>query len=81
MPCTEGRSIRDQQWALSASRREGKIEGKTEGEKRGEIRLIRALEEILQQPACSDAELAGKSLDELQLITAKMQAMARGRIS
>ena len=83
------KAIRDQQWALNASRIEGKIEGKIEGEIKGkiegkiegEIKLIRALEEILQQPAFSDEELAVKSLDELQTIAAKMQAMARGRIS
>ena len=67
------KAIRDQKWALNASRIEGKIEG--------EIKLIRALEEILQQPAFSEEELAVKSLDELQTIAAKMQAMARGRIS
>ena len=65
------KATRDRQWAINASRIEGKIEGK--------IKLIRTLEEILQQPASNETELTGKSLEELQAITANLQTKIRGR--
>ena len=73
------KATRDRQWAINASRIEGKIEGEIRGEIRGEIKLIRTLEEILQQPASNETELTGKSLEELQAITANLQTKIRGR--
>ena len=69
------KATRDRQWAINASRIEGKIEGKIEGE----IKLIRTLEEILQQPASNETELTGKSLEELQAIAARLKTKIRGR--
>ena len=69
------KATRDRQWAINASR----IEGEIRGEIRGEIKLIRTLEEILQQPASNETELTGKSLEELQAITANLQTKIRGR--
>ena len=65
------KATRDRQWAINASRIEGKIEG--------EIKLIRTLEEILQQPASNETELTGKSLEELQAIAARLKTKIRGR--
>ena len=77
------KAIRDRQWALNASREEGmakgKIEGKIEGEIKGEIKLIRTLEEILDQPLSEETKLAGKSLEELQLLTSELQSKLRHR--
>ena len=73
------KAIRDRQWAINASRSEGKVEGKIEGKIEGEMRLIRSLEEILNQPASGESELAAKSLEELQAIAAKLQSKIRSR--
>ena len=63
----------DREWQLSSSFLAGKIEGeakgKIEGERKGkiegEIKLIRTLQEILQLPPSSDAELQTLNLAEL----------------
>lgn len=81
------KAIRDRQWALNESRKEGLLEGRLEGrlegeakgEAKGEIKLIRTLEEILQLPPSSDAALAAKSLEELQDLTAQLRAKLRER--
>jgi len=73
------KAIRDQQWALNASRNEGIAEGEIKGEIKGEIRLIRRLEEILQLPTSNESTLAGKSLEELQLITVTLRSKIRSR--
>ena len=69
------KAIRDRQWALNASRNEGIIEG----EIKGEIKLIRALEKILQFPTSSENDLVGKSLEELQSIATTLQSRIRSR--
>ena len=71
------KAIRDRQWALSASRREGQLEGKIEGE----IRLIQTLEEILQLPKSDDAALSQKTLSELEALAVQLQAKLRNRFS
>jgi predicted transposase/invertase (TIGR01784 family) len=71
------KAIRDQQWALNASRKEGKIEGKIEGE----IKTIRVLQEILQIPLSNDSDFDGKSLDDLQSLTSDLQERVRQRHS
>jgi len=69
------KAIRDSQWALNASRNEGIADG----EIKGEIRLIRMLEDILQIPTSDENNLAGKSLEELQVITLTLQSKVRSR--
>ena len=77
------KAIRDRQWALNASRMEGKIEGKIEGmiegKIEGKIELIRTLEELLQLPLSSEELLAKKSLEELKAITVQLQSNLRRR--
>ena len=77
------KAIRDRQWALNASRSEGiaegEIKGKIIGKIEGEIKLIRALEEILQLPTSSENDLIGKSLEELQSIATTLQSKIRSR--
>jgi len=71
------KAIRDRQWALNASRREGLVEGKIEGE----IRTIRLLQEILKDPVSSEADLEGKTLEELRNQTSDLQDLVRNRHS
>ncbi len=78
------KAIRDQQWALNASFREGEIkgeikgkiegksEGKIEGEIKGEIKLIQTLQEILGEPNAT-SDLEGKSLEELQAMSVDLR--------
>ena len=81
------KAIRDQQWALNASRKEGlsegeikgKIEGKVEGKIEGEIKMIRMLQEILNLPVSSDSEFDVKTLEDLQEQTADLQDRLRNR--
>jgi predicted transposase/invertase (TIGR01784 family) len=75
------KAIRDQQWAINASRKEGLIEGKIEGKIEGEIKTIRVLQEILQIPLSTESDLEGKSLEELQSLTVDLQERARKRYS
>ena len=75
------KAIRDRQWELNASRKEGLIEGKIEGEIKGEIKTIRVLQEILQLPLSTDADFEGKSLDDLQSLTSDLQERVRLRHS
>ncbi len=75
------KAIRDQQWALNASRREGVIEGEIKGKIEGKKELIRVLQEILQLPLSTELEFEGKSLEELQNLTADLQEKIRQRHS
>ena len=76
------KAIRDQQWALNSSFREGKlegklegkIEGKIEGKLEGEIRLIQTLQEILEESVEPATKFQAMSSDELQAITAELRA-------
>jgi predicted transposase YdaD len=73
------KALRDQQWALNAAHREGKIEGELkgkiegeiEGKIEGEIKLIRTLEGILG--------LALSNVEDLQSRTSNLQDRARNR--
>jgi hypothetical protein len=75
------KAIRDQQWALNASFREGeikgeikgKIDGKIEGKIEGEIKLIQTLQEILHESVFATSDLQGKSLEELQAMTVDLR--------
>jgi len=73
------KALRDQQWAVTASRNEGRVEGKVEGEIEGEKKLIRTLQEILMIPISDESELQGKTFDELQQLTAQLQEKLRNR--
>ena len=91
------KAIRDRQWELNASRKEGLIEGeikgKIEGEIQGmikgeikgkiegEIKMIRVLQEILQIPVGTESDFEGKSLEDLQSLTADLQERVRQRRS
>ncbi len=79
------KAIRDQQWALNASRKEGLIEGeikgKIEGKIEGEIRMIRMLQEILEVPVSNESDFEGKSLEELRNQTSDLQDRVRSRHS
>ena len=67
------KAIRDRQWALNASFREGEIKGEVKGEVKGEIKLIRTLQEILEESPFESSDLEGKSLEELQAITVELR--------
>jgi hypothetical protein len=67
------KAIRDRQWLLNASRREGFIEG--------EIKTIRVLQEILQIPLSTESDFEGKSLEDLQSLTTDLQERLRQRHS
>ncbi len=77
------KAIRDQQWALNAAHREGKLEGKLEGEIegeiKGEIKLIRTLEGILGLAMSKDEDLKKLDLESLQKLTSTLQDRARSR--
>ena len=73
------KAIRDQQWALNASRNEGLIEGKIEGKIEGEIKMIRMLQELLNLPVSADSDFDGKTLEEIQSQTADLQERMRNR--
>ena len=91
------KAIRDRQWELNASRKEGliegeiqgmikgeikgKIEGEIKGKIEGKIELIRVLQEILQVPVGTESDFEGKSLEELQSLTADLQERIRQRRS
>ena len=79
------KAIRDRQWELNASRKEGKIEGKIEGriegKIEGEIKTIRVLQEILQIPLSTESNFEGKSLEDLQSLTTDLQERVRQRHS
>jgi predicted transposase/invertase (TIGR01784 family) len=71
----------DEEAARAASMAEGIAEGIAEGEARGEIKLIRALEELLQMPISLDEAFRGKTLEELQLQASSLQEKIRNRSS
>jgi predicted transposase YdaD len=85
------KAIRDREWLLSASRREGelkgklegklegRIEGKLEGRIEGEIKLIRTLQGILQLPLSEECELRAMQLEQLESMTSSLQERLRNR--
>ena len=77
------KAIRDQQWALNAAHREGKLEGKLEGKMEGKmegkIELIRTLEGILGLALSSVADLQKMDLEALQKLTSTLQDRTRNR--
>ena len=99
------KAIRDRQWELNASRKEGLIEGEIKGmiegeiqgmikgeiqgmikgeikgKIEGEIKMIRVLQEILQIPLGTESDFKGKSLEDLQHLTADLQEQVRRRHS
>lgn len=81
------KAIRDQQWALDASFREGEVVGEAIGEARGrlegqfsgEINLIRTLQELLGEPLSAEAELLSLDLPTLRAHSADLQKKLRSR--
>ena len=81
------KAIRDHQWAINSSKKEGEAIGKAIGkaigevigEARGEARAIRTLQSILRVPISSDEELSTKSLKELQTMTESLQQQILNR--
>jgi len=71
------KAIRDQQWAMNASHREGVREGKIEGE----IKLIRTLQAILCTPVSEEQELRALDLAQLESLTTNLQNRLRNRTS
>jgi predicted transposase/invertase (TIGR01784 family) len=69
------KAIRDREWLLNASRREGKLEGRIEGE----IKSIRMLQGILQLPLSEERELRGMKLEQLESMTGSLQEKLRNR--
>jgi len=83
------KAIRDRQWELNASRKEGLIEGEIQGMIKGEIKgkikgmlegeievkieLIRFLQEILQIPISTASDFEGKSLEDLQSLATDLK--------
>jgi predicted transposase/invertase (TIGR01784 family) len=63
----------DWQSSLLDARAEGRDEGREEGREEGEIKLIRTLREILNISYSDDSEFKGKTLVELQAITASLR--------
>ena len=81
------KALRDYNWAIQSSKEEGKIEGKIEGKKEGEvkgkiegeIKLIHTLQAILLVPQTPEDELSRLTLEQLQGLTAELQAKAMDR--
>ena len=71
---------RDYEWALSGAREEGREEGLELGLERGRIAgRIQTLQELLGDPLADDAQLAGKSPDDLKSELAALQQRLRDR--
>ena len=79
------KAIRDHQWALSASRNEGKSEGKFEGKIEGKIEEkiahIQALQSIIHAVVTPESELMAMNLRELQSLASELQEKIRSRLS
>jgi hypothetical protein len=73
------KALRDQQWALNAAHREGKIKGEIRGEIKGKIKLIRTLEGILGLALSNVEDLQKLDLADLQVLTSNLQDRARNR--
>lgn len=63
----------DWQSSIVDAREEGREEGLEKGQEQGEIKLIRTLQEILNLPTSDDNEFEGKTLADLQAITASLR--------
>ena len=63
----------DEAWRMRAAERKGHAEGFEEGEIKGEIRLIHALQNILQVPVSDASSLEGQSLEQLRAMTIELQ--------
>jgi len=75
---TREKAIRDQQWILNATRREGRQEGREEGELFGKIRM---LQNLLSLPQSTDQELQPKSRTELETLATELQTQLRKRMA
>jgi predicted transposase/invertase (TIGR01784 family) len=73
------KALRDQQWAINAAHREGKVEGKLEGKLEGKIELVRTLEGILGVAISKPEDLQSIDLDGLQTMIISLQERIRNR--
>ena len=71
----------DENTRIQTAFEEGEAKGRIEGEARVRIELIRTLENLLQMQISSDAELRGKSLEELRQRAENLQELIRNRSS
>lgn len=69
------RAIRDREWELDATFREGEVEG----EIKGEIKMIRTLQGLAGVPVGDEAELRTMNLEQLQAVTTDLQEKLRNR--
>lgn len=58
---------------IEKGREEGREEGREKGREEGEVKLIRTLQAILKTSISEDSEFQGKTLAELQAITASLR--------
>lgn len=70
-------SIADQ--LLKKGREEGRVEEESKSEVKGEIKLVRALQEILGVEVSDESILQGKSIEELQALTAELRDLIKKR--
>lgn len=75
------KAIRDQQWAIDASFREGEAKGEARGKIEGKIEQIQALQEILCLPISSAQQLRETNLSDLETLAASLQEKIRTRLS
>ena len=79
------KKIRDQQWILNASRKQGLEEGRQEGRQEG-IELgelfgeIRVLQKILGMAQSTDDELKSIERSELQSLASNLEVQLRQRL-
>ncbi len=73
------KSIRDRQWELNASFREGEATGEVKGEAKGEAKMIRTLEDLLGDPVTAEDELLQLDLPTLQARSEALRQKLRSR--
>ena len=81
------KAIRDRNWELGATYREGerkgeikgKIEGKIEGEIKVRMEMIQVLQGLLRMPVAQEQELCDLTLEQLQAMTSDLQERLRNR--
>ena len=73
------KAIRDREWELNATFREGEIKGKLEGEIKGKIEMIRTLQSLLGVPETDEQDLRVMNLEQLEAMTSDLQVKLRSR--
>jgi len=77
------KAMRDQQWILKATRKEGIEEGLKQGleisRRQVEIRIIQTLQDILGQPVSEETSFSDMSLEQLQAKSSELRDVIRKR--